>query len=208
MAVDPRPVQGDVRGVRRGELKSSTTGTEIHPMAGTEPRCHEPVEAPCLRPAGGPARPGRSEHGFTLLELLVVMIVLGLLAAIAVPIFLQQRARAFDRATASDVRHVATELAALDLEANPSPWGCILPPDQAGRTTWVWTTQQACGGTELGQRVRLSPGTTFSSFLHRFVAYSPHWCVSLSNPKGAVRTFRFSTTEGLEGGKDCNVYYP
>lgn len=37
-----------------------------------------------------------SERGFTLIELLIVMLILGLLAAIAVPSFFQQRAKAHD----------------------------------------------------------------------------------------------------------------
>lgn len=52
----------------------------------------------------------KRDEGFTLIELLVVMIVIGVLATVAIPIFLNQQKTARDTATISDVKNLADQL--------------------------------------------------------------------------------------------------
>jgi len=56
------------------------------------------------------ARASSRDDGFTLVELLVVIVVIAILAGIAVPLFLNHRAGAHDAAAKADLRRLAIEL--------------------------------------------------------------------------------------------------
>jgi len=95
----------------------------------------------------------KKEKGFTLVELMVVIIILAVLTGIAIPSYLALRNRARIQATRSEMQNIATalEMYAADNDAYPAgTWAVAsglvvtggymdpVPQDDAWTTTLVW----------------------------------------------------------------------
>jgi type IV pilus assembly protein PilA len=63
---------------------------------------------------------GKSQRGFTLVELLVVVIIIGILAGIAIPVFLNQRESAWRTEVQSDLKNAALAAETYALDNNGS----------------------------------------------------------------------------------------
>ena len=125
----------------------------------------------------------RDESGFTLVELLVVMLILGLLIAVAIPTFFNQKQKANDADSKAMAHTAQTAIETYATDHNGSYLNADLAALQAIEGT-VDATVAVSGATATGYTITVTnPDTTHTFSIVR-----------------AGGTFSFPCTPGGQGG--------
>jgi prepilin-type N-terminal cleavage/methylation domain-containing protein len=98
--------------------------------------------------------PGEDERGFTLIELMVVVLIIGILIAIALPTYLGARSRAEDRAAQADLSTALTA-AKVYYAANQKYTGFDKTTGGAEETSLQWANNLAAGSSKAGTRFQV-----------------------------------------------------
>lgn len=166
--------------------------------------------------------PPTRDDGFTLVELLVVIVVIAVLAGIAVPLFVGQREKAYDAAAKSDLRNLASAITAELLQAGHGNDGWVASmaiwmdemPD--GENRYAMYGLQPADGREvlLVDLGRASPGVVLAGGeaiwvldaeyddedLGRDDVVLADWCIAVSHAEGRYADWMYSPKGGYAKG--------
>jgi len=139
----------------------------------------------------------RRAEGFSLVELLVTVVIIAVLAAIAIPLYSNQKNKAALSAAQQDARAIGSAINGMLLEyahlgTSNGTIGYSAPNVTFTLTAPSPTTAPA------SISVRLSPNSTFS--VGSTLANTRQWCIKITNSSGSTTQSAVVTEAGLQAG--------
>jgi type IV pilus assembly protein PilA len=142
----------------------------------------------------------KNEEGFTLVELMIVVVIIGILAAIAIPIFANQQKSAIEATIKSDLKNAATVMQ-TEATKNGGKYGAWVPSYSSSSPLNQVTLDQTKSNQQAYCLVGTNPnvaGTTYSySSLDGKLSTAASGCPSLIGATG-LNQVSFSVSRGTE----------